>query len=73
MGGTILTEFEVAEAVFMADKEKHSESHKPGIPYGNYSAQNDLSYHFSPYGGSTTFKNMKKKAEQAITDHEFKG
>lgn len=73
MGDTILTKYEVWEAVFMADKEKKSESHKSNIPYGNYSAQSDLSYHFTPYGGSATFKNMKKKAEQAITDHEFKG
>lgn len=57
----------------MADKEKKPDLSRPNVTYGVYSAKNDLSYHFNPYGGSTTFNNMKKKAEQAITDHEFKG
>jgi hypothetical protein len=54
----------------MADKDK--KRGKSMNPYGGYSSQNNLTYHFSPYGGSATFKDMKKRAEQAIVDHEFK-
>lgn len=58
----------------MAEDQKTPNANipKPYIPRTNYSARNNVSYHYTPYGGSTTFRDMKKKAEQAMADHEFK-
>ena len=56
----------------MAENEKRPDAPRAYFPRKNYSPQNNVSYHFSAYGGSETFRSMKKKAEQAMTDHEFK-
>ena len=56
----------------MAENEKRPDAPRAYFPRNNYSPQNNVSYHFSAYGGSETFRSMKKKAEQAMTDHEFK-
>jgi hypothetical protein len=56
----------------MADKEKKPEAPHTYVPHNIYSSHTGLSHHFGPYNESVTFRDMKKKAEQAMTDHEFK-
>ena len=56
----------------MAEKENKYQSDDYITPPADYSSPNQA-YHFAPYKGSAVFHNMKKRAEQAMTDHEFKG
>jgi hypothetical protein len=57
---------------FMAEKSKKPDAPRSYSPRTNYTTQSNLTNHFSPYNGSATFRDMKKKAEQAMSDHEFK-
>lgn len=57
----------------MTEAEKKYQSADYITPPANYSSSNGQTYHTAPHRGNAVFDNMKKKATQAMTDHEFKG
>lgn len=53
-----------------------NKSKSPKGPYydghTHFSYNQDLAYHARPYYGSQTLKNMVDRAEQTMTDNQFK-
>lgn len=57
----------------MTDREKKYQSADYITPPANYLSTNGQTAYTAPYNDNAVFDGMKKRATQAMTDHEVKG
>jgi hypothetical protein len=57
----------------MAVNDKKQSTPRPYFATTNKTDPKNISVETKPYEGSQTFQSMRKKAEQTMVDHEFKG